>query len=406
MGNPFQNKFGSFAANVINCTNTMNPAAQVFVIGCGLAGACKIKVTRRKDSRTTSDAKFLHPQEDYEFALERMQKAEERIEAVQSLLKEITKECWETKSELQVVVSEKNAVERMLEELSKAKKEAERATKELKKSVNVLTNELEQEKGRHNEKVQRWRNELVCYREKTQKDFLAEIIGLVADMDNDIQIEMCVPNTSSSKLLLPHERSQVRLYEESDDFGTRFALEDSVRLSVLAHCGKSATEMKKIHEETMNTKLSNSKKKVSSPAHAKKVATPTRKAFARLTNNQVTQNIEKIVLATTMKPKPPPSSSKLITTSPDANASNREFGDMLYFDASSSSSKTIVTEKVGKLSAAKASFLAKMPTFNGSKAVAETAFGVTDVKRAFKIDGYEAIEYVSPSRRKDLSIVR
>ena len=79
---------------------------------------------------------------------------------------------------------------------------------------------------------------------------------------------------------------------------------------------------------------------------------------------------------------------------------------MLYFDASSSSSKTIVTEKVGKLSAAKASFLAKMQTFNGSKAVAETAFGVTDVKRAFKIDGYEAIEYVSPNRRKDLSIVR
>jgi hypothetical protein len=49
-----------------------------------------------------------------------------------------------------------------------------------------------------------------------------------------------------------------------------------------------------------------------------------------------------------------------------------------------------------------------MAKWNSSKAgaVAETAFGVSDVKRAFKINGqFEEIEYVSP-QRTDLSIVR
>ena len=150
-----------------------NNPGQVFCIGAGLLGTVVIKVTKKK--KTT----FVHPHEEYEHALERVKSAESRIEAVSSLLREMTSECKETKEELSMVVSQKNAIERMLEELEKAKEQAERASRDLQKSVNVLTSELETNKERHVEKVKQWRNEIVSYREKTQENFLAEIVGLV-----------------------------------------------------------------------------------------------------------------------------------------------------------------------------------------------------------------------------------
>jgi hypothetical protein len=79
---------------------------------------------------------------------------------------------------------------------------------------------------------------------------------------------------------------------------------------------------------------------------------------------------------------------------------------MLYFDFENNNNVSDNKASVGKLAGAKAKFMAK---WNSSKAgaVAETAFGVSDVKRAFKINGqFEEIEYVSPSRRTDLSVVR
>lgn len=389
-------QFGSFASNIVNNTKNVqmpqNPG-QVFCIGAGLLGTVVIKVTKKK--KTT----FVHPHEEYEHALERVKSAESRIEAVSSLLREMTNECNETKEELSMVVSQKNAIERMLEELEKAKEQAERASRDLQKSVNVLTSELETNKERHVEKVKQWRNEIVSYREKTQEMFLAEIVGLVSDMDNDIQIEV-VPHSA----MLPHERAEVHLKEGEREWehNPRFALEDSARLSVLANCGKSAKDMKQVKAEKI---LSHATQKVESPAHVKKVATPTRKAFARITNNQVTKNItEKIITKTTsMKPKPPPTKKGMLSSSPDAKISNKEFGDMLYFDFENNNGDNKAT--VGKLAGAKAKFMAK---WNSSKAgaVAETAFGVSDVKRAFKINGqFEEIEYVSP-RRTDLSIVR
>ena len=389
-------QFGSFASNIVNNTKNIqmpNNPGQVFCIGAGLLGTVVIKVTKKK--KTT----FVHPHEEYEHALERVKSAESRIEAVSSLLREMTSECKETKEELSMVVSQKNAIERMLEELEKAKEQAERASRDLQKSVNVLTSELETNKERHVEKVKQWRNEIVSYREKTQENFLAEIVGLVSDMDNDIQIEV-VPHSA----LLPHERAEVHLKEGEREWehNPRFALEDSARLSVLANCGKSAKDMKQVKAEKI---LSHATQKVESPAHVKKVATPTRKAFARITNNQVTKNItEKIITKTTsMKPKPPPTKKGMLSSSPDAKISNKEFGEMLYFDFENNNADNKAT--VGKLAGAKAKFMAK---WNSSKAgaVAETAFGVSDVKRAFKINGqFEEIEYVSP-RRTDLSIVR
>lgn len=389
-------QFGSFASNIVNNTKNVqmpNNPGQVFCIGAGLLGTVVIKVTKKK--KTT----FVHPHEEYEHALERVKSAESRIEAVSSLLREMTSECKETKEELSMVVSQKNAIERMLEELEKAKEQAERASRDLQKSVNVLTSELETKKERHVEKVKQWRNEIVSYREKTQENFLAEIVGLVSDMDNDIQIEV-VPHSA----LLPHERAEVHLKEGEREWehNPRFALEDSARLSVLANCGKSAKDMKQVKAEKI---LSHATQKVESPAHVKKVATPTRKAFARITNNQVTKNItEKIITKmTSMKPKPPPTKKGMLSSSPDAKISNKEFGEMLYFDFENNNADNKAT--VGKLAGAKAKFMAK---WNSSKAgaVAETAFGVSDVKRAFKINGqFEEIEYVSP-RRTDLSIVR
>ena len=389
-------QFGSFASNIVNNTKNVqmpNNPGQVFCIGAGLLGTVVIKVTKKK--KTT----FVHPYEEYEHALERVKSAESRIEAVSSLLREMTSECKETKEELSMVVSQKNAIERMLEELEKAKEQAERASRDLQKSVNVLTSELETNKERHVEKVKQWRNEIVSYREKTQENFLAEIVGLVSDMDNDIQIEV-VPHSA----LLPHERAEVHLKEGEREWehNPRFALEDSARLSVLANCGKSAKDMKQVKAEKI---LSHATQKVESPAHVKKVATPTRKAFARITNNQVTKNItEKIITKTTsMKPKPPPTKKGMLSSSPDAKISNKEFGEMLYFDFENNNADNKAT--VGKLAGAKAKFMAK---WNSSKAgaVAETAFGVSDVKRAFKINGqFEEIEYVSP-RRTDLSVVR
>ena len=389
-------QFGSFASNIVNNTKNVqmpNNPGQVFCIGAGLLGTVVIKVTKKK--KTT----FVHPHEEYEHALERVKSAESRIEAVSSLLREMTSECKETKEELSMVVSQKNAIERMLEELEKAKEQAERASRDLQKSVNVLTSELETKKERHVEKVKQWRNEIVSYREKTQENFLAEIVGLVSDMDNDIQIEV-VPHSA----LLPHERAEVHLKEGEREWehNPRFALEDSARLSVLANCGKSAKDMKQVKAEKI---LSHATQKVESPAHVKKVATPTRKAFARITNNQVTKNItEKIITKmTSMKPKPPPTKKGMLSSSPDAKISNKEFGEMLYFDFENNNADNKAT--VGKLASAKAKFMAK---WNSSKAgaVAETAFGVSDVKRAFKINGqFEEIEYVSP-RRTDLSIVR
>ena len=104
---------------------------------------------------------------------------------------------------------------------------------------------VETNKERHVEKVKQWRNEIVSYREKTHENFLAEVIGLVSDMDNDIQIEV-VPHS-----MLPHERAEVHLKEGENEweYNPRFALEDSTRLSILANCGKSAKEVKQVKAE-------------------------------------------------------------------------------------------------------------------------------------------------------------
>lgn len=110
----------------------------------------------------------------------------------------------ELRRQLALVTSEKNAVERMLEEMAKKKEAAEEAAsaaeaeraklydenKNLLDTVTVLKDARAADHAAHAVTVRKWRDELVAYREKTPTEFLAEVLSLVRDMDNDVEIEL------------------------------------------------------------------------------------------------------------------------------------------------------------------------------------------------------------------------
>ena len=109
--------------------------------------------------------------------------------------------------QLAQVMSEKNTVERMLEEMERkkeqieAEKEAMRdANNELLDTVTVLKDARAADHVKHAITVRKWRNELVAYQEKTPTEFLAEILHLVSDMDNEVTIEIADAELAASQL--------------------------------------------------------------------------------------------------------------------------------------------------------------------------------------------------------------
>ena len=85
----------------------------------------------------------------------------------------------------------------MLDEMERKKEAAELEKEEMRSEcdalldkVTVLTDARQADHVAHAVVVRRWRDELVAYQEKTPKAFLAEIIALVGDMDNEVEIEL------------------------------------------------------------------------------------------------------------------------------------------------------------------------------------------------------------------------
>ncbi len=88
-------------------------------------------------------------------------------------------------SALAAVISEKNTVERMLEEMERRKEAAYVETESLRgensqllDTVTVLTDARASDHLARAVTVRNWRNELVAYREKTPAAFLAESLTL------------------------------------------------------------------------------------------------------------------------------------------------------------------------------------------------------------------------------------
>lgn len=118
------------------------------------------------------------------------------------------------KKQLELVMSEKNAVERMLEEMAKMKEAAEEAAesaaaerakmrdenKNLLDTVTVLTDARAADHAARAVTVRRWRNELVAYTEKSPAAFLAEVLELVRDMDNDVEVELVDANLAAARV--------------------------------------------------------------------------------------------------------------------------------------------------------------------------------------------------------------
>ena len=109
--------------------------------------------------------------------------------------------------QLAQVMSEKNTVERMLEEMERkkeqieAEKEAMRdANDQLLDTVTVLKDARAADHVKRAVTTRKWRNELVAYREKTPTEFLAEILHLVSDMDNEVTIEIADAELAASQL--------------------------------------------------------------------------------------------------------------------------------------------------------------------------------------------------------------
>ena len=374
------NQFGSFTSNIVQAPNVAkNGGSNMFVLGAGLLGTVIVRVKRKKEA---GEKKFVKHSE-YADALE-------RIETVSSLLKNVTKEKETTKSELAIVVNQKNAVERLLEELEKAKQAVER--------------DLENTRSRHKQKVTSWRNEIIAYREKKPKDFLAEVVGLVSDMDNEISIEVVpgpggVLKQKKTIEIIPCTDKEVEEDEDWEHNPIRFALEDSARLSILANLGHSVKEGKKKNknaEKIIAANNNTNRKQVHSPAQVKKVATPMRQAFSKLTNNNLTKNIaEKIE---TLVKKPSEKNSLKHSSDDDAQLSNVEFTEMLMVSSDEDGYKKATKASKVKLGAAKK--LISNVSWNKAGVVAETVFGVSDVKRAFSCND-QKLEYVSPGEKKN-----
>lgn len=170
------------------------------------------------DDGTAADAESENPSQ-------RRADADARVAGIEAMLKDMSSklentqaaadeaarkadesnlEGHELRKQLALVMSEKNAVERMLDEMAKKKEAAEEAAsaaeaerakvydenKNLLDTVTVLKDARAADHAAHAVTVRKWRNELVAYREKTPTEFLAEVLSLVRDMDNEVELEL------------------------------------------------------------------------------------------------------------------------------------------------------------------------------------------------------------------------
>ena len=118
------------------------------------------------------------------------------------------------KQKLDAVITEKNSVERMLEDMAKKKDSAELAAQReasekakyvdennaLLNKVTVLNDARVADKHQYAVQVRKYRDELVAYTEKTPTEFLAEILALVSDMDNEVDIELVDAEVAAARL--------------------------------------------------------------------------------------------------------------------------------------------------------------------------------------------------------------
>ena len=171
-----------------------------------------VKIKKKAGAKKPDADGFYDAETPEEFA-RRKAETEARVAGIEALLKEQSAklEATQQKAEASVkqlaqVMSEKNTVERMLEEMERkkeqieAEKEAMRdANDQLLDTVTVLKDARAADHVKHAITVRKWRNELVAYREKTPTEFLAEILHLVSDMDNEVEIEIADAELAASQ---------------------------------------------------------------------------------------------------------------------------------------------------------------------------------------------------------------
>ena len=172
-----------------------------------------VKIKRKAGAKKPDADGFYDAETPEEFA-KRKAETEARVAGIEALLKEQSAklEATQQKAEASVkqlaqVMSEKNTVERMLEEMERkkeqieAEKEAMRdANNELLDTVTVLKDARAADHVKRAVTTRKWRNELVAYREKTPTEFLAEILHLVSDMDNEVTVEIADAELAASRL--------------------------------------------------------------------------------------------------------------------------------------------------------------------------------------------------------------
>jgi hypothetical protein len=171
-----------------------------------------VKIKKKAGAKKPDADGFYDAETPEEFA-KRKAETEARVAGIEALLKEQSakleatqQKAEESVKQLAQVMSEKNTVERMLEEMERkkeqieAEKEAMRdANNELLDTVTVLKDARAADHVKHAITVRKWRNELVAYQEKTPTEFLAEILHLVSDMDNEVEIEIADAELAASR---------------------------------------------------------------------------------------------------------------------------------------------------------------------------------------------------------------
>ena len=313
----------------------------VFVLGAATLGTVVINVKRNalnKRGRSSSSSSMFDEEA-------RRAASKARVEGVEALLREMKDKAESAEAKLDAAIREKNAIERVLEEMERAKSNMKIENVELRDSVTVLKHDLSATKERHAMVVRKWRDELVTYREKTPADFLAEVIGLVSDMDNEVTIEIIPPEASGAAT--PAPREEVRLQECEWEYNPRLAVADSTRLLLLASAGRT-----KITKTKENVSKYTSVQPMSSPHRA---TTPTREALGRLTNagvkraSAVASKAAQLVHAAQQQVNTP---AKAIRTDRSV-----EFGECLLFEKNVQDRSV---DHVGRLNGARAGFVTEL----------------------------------------------
>jgi hypothetical protein len=335
----------------------------VFVFGAAAFGTVVIRVKNNGKSKRSNSSSMFDDE-----ARDAASKA--RVDGIKDVLKAMEQKARDAETKLDAVIQEKNTIERMLEDMERMRANMVVENRELRDSVTVLKSDLNAKCARHELVVRKWRDELVTYREKSPQDFLAEVIGLVSDMDNEVTIEVIEPEQKPNAV--KHE--EVRLEECEWEHNPRLAVNEPTRLLMLANSGRSVGAAR---TDRFNKVLSTTSKRVASPQRA---TTPTRMALGKLTNtgvqraNAAVHKAHQLIDAKrAAMHTPPPTSAK-------ADRSI-EFGECLLFE------KSVSTPNMAQ----------KISASSRAGVIAETAFSVEDVIRPFSAHD-EGVPMMSPSR--------